>query len=197
LRRFIVRARQAPVDSKRFLSEIGNDSHVEILAHVLMNALFVAKSHRGDVVVYLVLESSQDYSRTVIFDAQGLGDLGGFHESALIHNIAVALDKATGLVKDAVVQVKPGVSVRAISFEHLVKELASDNALYILDRKGTDIRAAALARNACFILTDHIPMPRKTLSGLRRLGAEMISLGEQMLFASQCIVLIHSELDRR
>ncbi len=197
MRRFVVRARQAPVDSKRFLSEVGKDSHVEILAHVLMNALFVAKSHRPDVVVYLVLEGSSDYSRTVIFDATGLGDLGGFHEAALMQSIASALEAAAGLSKDASVQVKPGVSVRATSFEHLVRELASDSSLYMLDRKGTDIRETVLAEDACFILTDHIPMPRKTLNGLQRLGAERISLGAHMLFASQCVVLIHSELDRR
>jgi tRNA (pseudouridine54-N1)-methyltransferase len=40
-------------------------------------------------------------------------------------------------------------------------------------------------------------MPKKTFHGLERLGAIRISLGATMLFASQCIVLIHHELDQR
>src|SRR5690606_41359285 len=51
--------------------------------------------------------------------------------------------------------------------------------------------------NPCFLLTDHIPMPKNSISGLKRLGAEAISLGPRMLFASQCVVLIHNELDWR
>ena len=34
-----------------------------------MNAIFVAQSHRQDVTVHLVLESTADFSRTVRFDA--------------------------------------------------------------------------------------------------------------------------------
>jgi tRNA (pseudouridine54-N1)-methyltransferase len=40
-----------------------------------------------------------------------------------------------------------------------------------------------------------MPMPKKSLNTLDRLGAEDISLGSTMLFASQCVVLIHHELD--
>ena len=51
--------------------------------------------------------------------------------------------------------------------------------------------------NPCFLLTDHIPMPKNTFHTLDRLGAKKISLGSKMLFASQCVVLVHHELDQR
>jgi tRNA (pseudouridine54-N1)-methyltransferase len=35
------------------------------------------------------------------------------------------------------------------------------------------------------------------MSTLDRLGARKISLGPKMLFASQCVVLIHHALDQR
>jgi tRNA (pseudouridine54-N1)-methyltransferase len=44
-----------------------------------MNAIFVAQSHPADVVMYL-LESTQDFSRTIRFDASAMHDIGGFHE---------------------------------------------------------------------------------------------------------------------
>ena len=192
----MLKARKAPTDGASFLATVGQDAHVEILAHGLMNALFVAKSHRADVIVHLVLESSKDFSRTITFTAAEVGDLGGFGEQALLNSIARALDAARGLQKAAAVAVEAGVMVRALSFEHLVKELAESYPVYLLDRKGADIRTVEFASDACFLLTDHIPMPRKTLNSLKRLGATKISLGPRMLFASQCIVLIHNELDR-
>ena len=71
-------------------------------------------------------------------------------------------------------------------------------ALDALRGMGKDqTREQAFGPNPCFILTDHIPMPPKTLLGLVRLGAKKLSLGPRMLFASQCVVLIHHELDLR
>jgi tRNA (pseudouridine54-N1)-methyltransferase len=40
-------------------------------------------------------------------------------------------------------------------------------------------------------------MPKTSFNTLKRLGAEKISLGPRMLFASQCVVLIHNALDLR
>ena len=90
-----------------------------------------------------------------------------------------------------------GVTVRTISFERLVQELSESHRLYVMDRKGTPIRGEAFEANPCFLLTDHIPMPKKTFHSLERLGAKKISLGTRMLFASQCVVLIQHELDQR
>ncbi len=84
-----------------------------------------------------------------------------------------------------------------MSFERLVKDLSEDHQLFVMDRKGTPIREQAFSGNPCFLLTDHIPMPRKVLPSLERMGAKKISLGPTMLFASQCVVLIHHALDQR
>ena len=69
MRAFVLRARSAPTDSKMLLASVGQDAHTEILAHVLMNAIFVAQSHREDIMVHLVLESTQDFSRTISFNS--------------------------------------------------------------------------------------------------------------------------------
>ena len=195
MRTFVLRARSAPTNSHDLLAGVGGPAHTEILAHTLMNALFVAQSHRPDVVVHLVLESSQDFSRTISFHANDLRDIGGFHEQALLGKIAKALDASRGMGKEESRPVEPGIMVRTLSFEKLAQALAEDHQLFVLDRKGTAMRGKAFAGNPCFLLTDHLPMPKKSYSSLERLGAEKISLGPLMLFASQCVVLIHSELD--
>ena len=123
--------------------------------------------------------------------------IGGFHEQALLGRIANALDASAGMGKDETRAVETGVTVRTISFERLVQELADDHQLFVMDRKGTPIREQVFEGNHCFLLTDHIPMPKKTFHGLERLGARKLTLGSRMLFASQCVVLIHHELDQR
>ena len=197
MRTFLLRARAAPTDSQALLASVGQAAHAEILAHTLMNAVFVAQSHRPDVVVYLVLESTRDFSRTIRFDANAITDIGGFDERALLGRIAHALDASRGMGKDETRPVEPGVEVRTTGFEPLVKALAEDHQLFVMDRKGTPIREQAFNGNPCFLLTDHIPMPKKVFPSLQRMGAKKISLGPTMLFASQCVTLIHHELDQR
>ena len=82
MRTFVLRARAAPTDSQKLLASVGQEAHPEILAHTLMNAIFVAQSHRPDVVVHLVLESTQDFSRTIRFEADAMHELDGFNEQA-------------------------------------------------------------------------------------------------------------------
>ena len=197
MRTFVLRARAAPTDSQALLESIGQAAHPEILAHTLMNAIFVAQSHRPDVTVHLVLESTRDFSRAIRFDADAMHDIGGFDERALLGKIARALDASRGMGKDETRPVESGVTVSTTSFERLVQALAEDHQLFVMDRKGTPIREQAFDGNPCFLLTDHIPMPKKTFNSLERLGAKKITLGSRMLFASQCVVLIHHALDER
>jgi tRNA (pseudouridine54-N1)-methyltransferase len=197
MRTFVLRARAAPTDSQKLLAAVGNEAHPEILAHTLMNAIFVAQSHRADVTVHLVLESTQDFSRTIRFEASAMHDIGGFDERALLGKIAKALDVSKGMGKEEMRPVESGVTVRTVAFERLVQELAGDHQLFVMDRKGTSIREQVFQGNPCFLLTDHIPMPKKTFHSLERLGAKKLTLGSKMLFASQCVVLIHHELDHR
>ncbi|MDM3872438.1 tRNA (pseudouridine(54)-N(1))-methyltransferase TrmY [Porticoccus sp. W117] len=195
MRTFVLRARAAPTDSAKLLAGVGGDAHSEILAHTLMNAIFVAQSHRADVVVHLVLESTRDFSRTITFVADQLENIGGFHEQAWLSKIASALDVSRGMGKEQEKIVEPGIAVRTLSFEKLVQSLAENHQLYVMDKKGQAIGDTDFGENPCFLLTDHIPMPKKSFNSLKRLGAEKISLGNTMLFASQCVVLIHHHLD--
>jgi tRNA (pseudouridine54-N1)-methyltransferase len=197
MRTFVLRARAASTDSQKLLASVGKEAHPEILAHMLMNSIFVAQSHRTDVEIYLVLESTQDFSRTIHFEVNARHEIGGFDERALLGKLAKALDASRGMGKEEARPVESGVTVRTVSFERLVQELADDHQLFMMDRKGTPIRQQSFEGNPCFLLTDHIPMPKKSFHSLERLGAKKIALGPKMLFASQCVVLIHHELDQR
>ena len=117
MRTFVLRARAAPTDSQALLAQVGGEAHTEILAHTLMNAFFVAQAHRPGVVVYLVLESTRDFSRTLRFEVDAMHDIGGFDERTLLGKVARALDASRGMGKDEERAVEAGVSVRTSSFE--------------------------------------------------------------------------------
>ena len=77
-----------------------------------------------------------------------------------------------------------------LNFRHLYSE-------ELLDPKGDDIRTVDIPVDAVFLLTDHIPMPKKNFKAMVLQGVKKISLGPVMLHASQCISIIQNELDRR
>src|SRR5690606_17279197 len=138
-------------DSQALLDSAGQEAHTESLAHTLMNAIFVAQSHRADVVVYLVLESTRDYPRTIRFAANAMTDPGGLGERAPPGTAATALDAARGMGKEEARAVAPGIEVRTSSFERLVQALAADHQLFLLDPKATPIGGQAFGDNPCFL----------------------------------------------
>lgn len=191
-----MRAHSSPVDPQAFLNARGTGAHVEYLAQILINALFVSQSHRADASLTIVLESSSDYSRALEIRGERLGTLESMAEEGCLELIADALYAGAGLGKEQQVLADNGVLVETVSFERLVKRRLEEKPVYLLDRKGADIRSAGLKADCCFVLTDHVPLPRKAKKSLIRQGATPISLGPVMLHASQCVVLVQNEVDR-
>src|SRR3546814_3767150 len=96
MRTFVLRARAAPTDSRKLLASVGQEAHTEILANTLMNAIFVAQSHRPDVTVYLVLESTRDFSRPIRFESNAMHDIGGLGERAVLGKHARKIEAYPG-----------------------------------------------------------------------------------------------------
>lgn len=194
---YIVRARKAPTDAGLFVKAIGSEVRVEYLAQIMTNCLFVSKGHRRDTTLTFVLEDSSDFSRALSLDGDSFGSLHDHTEAGMLKVIVESLAGAANLSKEASITLDNGIEVQAISFEHLVKLRLETHPVYLLDKKGEDIRSVPLADDAIFLLTDHIPMPRKTFKSLRRQGVNNLSLGPIMLHTSQCVVLIQNEYDRQ
>lgn len=197
MRFFVLRARKGPTSPAAVGRAMGYPDHFEVIAHSVVSALMISKQTRNDVVFHVVLEGSPVPPVTVTFNSASMGSLGGFDEPAIAGVFQRILGPAAGLTKEEQVEVEPGILLHKISFEALVKELSREMPVYILDKKGEDIRTADLIGDCAFIFTDHIPMQKKTLSLLKRLGVRGLSLGPKVLFAAHCITLVHNELDRR
>ena len=193
---FVVRCRKTSTDPDKLLDWIGAGAHAEYLPHMIVSALFLSKAHRPDVKLSLIFEETKDYSRRLVLDGRSLGSIGGHDEKSLLQFLANSLKEAGSLHKETSVTTAAGVIIETISFEHLVKREVERSQVYVLDKKGPDIRELELSPDAIFVMTDHIPMPKKTFKSMLRQGVKQISLGPQMLHASQCMTLINNEYDR-
>ena len=196
MRTFIIRARSGTTKWERVRSSVGAKSHFEVVAHSVMNAFFISNGFREDVEVYIILESSEDFPRTIkLSGSEGLS-LSGFHEEAVLEVVEQALKESVGLQKGEMQKIAPGLQIYGFGFEKCVSSLLESRPVYLLDRKGEDLRTMQFPPNPVFVLSDHLAMPKNSVKGLMRKGLQAISLGRKMLFASQCVVLIHDELDR-
>ncbi len=196
MRTFIIRARKGPTRFERLRSNIGAKDHFEVVAHSVINAFFTSNGFREDVEMYIILESSEDFPRTIKLSGNEGLSIAGFHEEAVLELVEKALKESQGLQKDETKIIAKGLQITGFGFEKCVRQLLETRPVYLLDRKGTDIRAINLDDDPVFILSDHLAMPKNSIKGLQRHGLKTISLGKKMLFASQCIVLINHELDR-
>ena len=147
--------------------------------------------------VHIALDGPAAPPKIVRIESDGLGSLDGFDERALASVLSRALADGRGLDLDEEVQSKPGVFVAKRSFESLVRQQSEFGDVYLLQKRGTDVREVAFAERSTFVFSDHLSMPKKADKFLLRLGARALSVGPKMLFASQCITLVHNELDRQ
>lgn len=195
MRTFVIRSRQTTTRWDQLASHLGTKGHIEIVAHSVMNAFFASNSFREDVEVYIVLDSGEDFPRTIKLSGKDGLSIDGFHEQAIINVIAFALKNSNDLLKDATLTLAPGIEIIGFGFEKLIRQLLATRTVYLLDKKGENIRTTKLESDPVFILSDHLKMPKNSVTSLKRQGMKTISLGKKMLFASQCVTIIHYELD--
>ena len=197
MRQFILRARKGPSSPGFALDNLPGLGHLEIVAHCISNALFYSGHIRPGVVIHVVLDGPSSPPKTVRFESDRLGSLAGFDERSICMALDQALACGRRLATGEEARAAEGIFVSKLGFEPLVRQQSSAGALYYLRPKGGDIRQVDLALPATFVFSDHLGMPKKADRYLERLGAIPLSVGPKMLFASQCIVLAHNELDRR
>lgn len=197
MRTFIIRARKLTVQADQLRSNIGKKGHFEVIAHSIMNAFFISNDFREDVEIYIVLDSAHDFPRTIQLSSNI--SLDGFHEEAMFGAIENALRESQRLQlqKNETHAIAPGLHVSGFGFERLVSELIKTRPIYLLNKKGEDIRTVELATDPVFILSDHLALPKNSIKAFRRHGLKMLSLGKKMLFSSQCILILNYEMDRK
>jgi tRNA (pseudouridine54-N1)-methyltransferase len=163
---------------------------MDIVMHSIISSLFLSNDFRRDVKVHLVFYGMPDPPKHI--------------ELQVTDELEISKKDVANLIKKMLYKYKQGQKnevfpecfIEKKSFLKVIEELAEENEIYVLDKRGEDIREADIKENCVFVVGDHHGLPKKELKRLREI-ATPISVGNKMYFASQTITIVNNELDKR
>jgi tRNA (pseudouridine54-N1)-methyltransferase len=189
MRQFILYARKAATRPEFALDDLpGSGGRMDLVARCIANALWISHALRRDSCIHVVACGSPHPPVVISFYGDRLRGV-----SPDERNIAAWIK--IGLARK---QRNPGIVLRKISFQHLIEEFAAEGTFfYVLHEKGRVISDVELEPDAVFILGDHLGLPRNEEKFVEQFAHEKLSLGKTSYLASQCITVLHYELDKR
>ena len=164
---------------------------IDIAIHSFIQGVFLSHGFRKDVKFHFIFYGQPDPPK---------------HIEIQINDETVISKKDVGnLIKKILYKYKEGEKTEVFSgcfiekksFLKVVEELIKEgNEVFILDKKGKNIRDIKISKNCVFIFGDHEGLPQKEIRRLKD-SVDLISVGEKMYFASQTIAVVNNELDYR
>jgi len=197
MREFIYYSRSAPTTGN-FGEDLQKAGRLDIAIHVVIAAFFLSHKIRGDVKLNMIFAGPPDPQKHLEFKPVLEGKEG-------VDKIYLSKKDVSGIIKRMLYKYRPGKKnevfpgywIEKKGFLELTKELNSEGRnIYILDPDGEDIRTAKIKEDPVFILGDHNGLPVKEFKRLKTMG-KLISIGKKTYFASQSVVIVNHEIDRR
>jgi len=187
MREFIYFSKNARTSGNfRDLMEAGR---LDIVCHAIIMSFFVSNAVRENVRLHLFFYGQPDPPKHIEINS----------------NASISKKDISGLIKRALYKYKKGKKIEALQgcfiekkrFSDFIEELSKEGRMiYLLDRKGQDVRDADIKKDSVFILGDHEGIPKEELKKIKH-NVEKISLGNAEYFASQTLAILQNELDRR
>jgi tRNA (pseudouridine54-N1)-methyltransferase len=201
MREFIYYSKTARTTGNFDLTNLMKAGRMDIACQMTIMAFFVSHHIRSDVRLHLVFDGPPDNPKHLeMFPGKNI-EFGGIKD-----RIDISKKDVAGLIKKMLYKYKkgekneiaPGYTIEKRGLLSIVEEMKDQGKrIFILDRRGEDIREIKDLQEGVFIIGDHDGIPKEDLKKLIKLGAEKISVGKQMYFASQTTTIIQNELDRR
>ncbi len=180
-----------------FGDDLMKAGRMDIACQIVIMAFFISNQIRNNVRLHLVFSGPPDPTKHIeMFPGKKLSE-DSEHD--------ISKKDVAGLIKKLLYKYKrgqknevmPGYWIEKKNFIDVIKELGKDNTVFILDKKGEDIRKAEIPENPVFVLGDQEGIPKHEMKRLKGLNIKKISVGNQMYFASQALTIVQNELDRR
>ncbi|MEK6840574.1 MAG: hypothetical protein AABX79_01325, partial [Nanoarchaeota archaeon] len=94
-------------------------------------------------------------------------------------------------------EVVPGCFIEKKSFLNVIEEISKQGKdIFILDKKGENIRSSKIGKNSAFVIGDQNGLPQKEMKRLKKIS-KMVSVGPRVYFASQVVTILNNEMDIR
>lgn len=171
---------------------------MDIAFQIVISSFFVSNDIRNNVRLHLIFDGPPDPPKHIELNPTVKLDQDGDH--------SISKKDVAGLIKKMLYkyrkgekrEVEPGYFIEKKALSEVIEELLNDGKkVYLLDKKGIDIRKENFSENPVVVLGDHEGIPKPELKKLKKLGLNKVSCGPITYFASQSLTIMHNELDRR
>lgn len=164
---------------------------MDIAIHSVIAGFFLSHDLRKDVKMHLVFYGMPDPPKHIEIEIKPELNISKKDVANLIKKILYKYKEGERK------EVLPGCFVEKKSLFKVIEDLIEEgNEVYVLDKKGEDIRKTKISKNCAFILGDHDGLPDKELKRLKKMVVPL-SVGPKMYFASQVVAIVNNELDRK
>jgi tRNA (pseudouridine54-N1)-methyltransferase len=176
---------------------------MDIAIHSFIQGLFLSHALRENVSFHFVFYGMPDPPKHI--EIRAITNKGVPETGQKVGSLDISKKDVGNLIKKilykykegANTEVLPGCFIEKKSFLGVVEELIKQgNEIFILDKKGEDIRKAKISKDCAFVLGDHDGLPKKELKRLKSY-CKSVSVGKLMYFASQTVAVVNNELDYR
>ena len=190
MRHFVYFSKNAATSGKALSGDLMKAGRMDIAIHSFIQAVYLSEDYRKDVRFHFVLYGMPDPPK---------------HIEILVSNELEISKKDVGnLIKKMLYKYKYGKKIEVFpecfvekkSLLDVVESLSKENKIFVLDRKGLDLRKIEIPENNVFILGDQEGIPAKELKRIKKI-ATMVSVGKKTYFASQVVTIVNNEIDLR
>jgi tRNA (pseudouridine54-N1)-methyltransferase len=191
MREFVYFSQSARTSGNFDSGELMKAGRMDIAIHSFIQGVFLSHGFRKDTVFHFVFYGQPDPPKHIEIQIKDDLDISKKDVGNLIKKILYKFKEGKKT------EVFPGCFVERKSFLKLIEELDNDGKeIFILDKKGEDIRKAKIGDDCVFILGDQDGLPKHEVKRLKDV-AKKVSVGDKMYFASQTVAVVNNELDYR
>jgi len=191
MRHFVYFSKSARTSGNFDVKNLMKAGRMDIVIHAIIAGFFLSNDYREDVKMHLVFYGMPNPPKHI--------------EITITPELEISKKDIGNLIRKVLYKYKagekrevlPGCFVEKKSFLKVVEELHEQGKkIFVLDKKGEDIRKTKISNDCVFVLGDHDGLPKKELKRFKKIAIP-VSIGPKTYFSSQAIVIVNNELDRR
>lgn len=190
MKHFVYFSSKAATSGKALSGDLMKAGRIDIAIHSFIQGIFLSQDFRNDVKFHFVFYGMPDPPKHIEISVKEDTPISKKDVGKIIQKLLYKYKEGE---KN---EVLPGCFVEKKSFLKVIEELEKDNEIFILDKRGEDIRKVNIPKNCVFVIGDHEGLPKKEMKRLKE-SATKVSVGNKMYFASQVVAVINNELDYR
>jgi tRNA (pseudouridine54-N1)-methyltransferase len=191
MRQFVYFSQSARTSGNFNTNELMGAGRMDIAIHSFIQGVFLSHDFRKDMKFHFIFYGMPDPPKHI--------------EIQIKDDLEISKKDVGNLIKKILYKYKPGKKTEVLpgcwiekkSFFAVIDELQEEgNEIFLLDKKGEDIRKAKIPKDCVFILGDQEGLPKKEIKRLKDMTTK-VSVGDKMYFASQTVAVVNNELDYR